>query len=260
VVIPFIGGMDFAGSQRPGVFVKLWKRGIAIDFNVNARHQDAIRPWKELPIDLTATDDEAFIDITTGFNRLLELARYDTAGCFEGLIAGEDDVRSVLERFWKRVPCASAHDDRVAHRGLPKMKHVGPKSPGEIAITPDGVVFSCGDNERDQHGLAPSDRNWRGQSGMGVVPDQVEVIQREIKHGRDVLVEFHGWQCTRFTGQLRIHLFEMIRVDVRVTDDVYEITWKQISALSDHHRQQGIGRDVERNSEKEVGASLIKLA
>ena len=52
----------------------------------------------------------------------------------------------------------------------------------------------------------------------------------------------------------------MVQVDVGVAGGVDELTGLQATDLSDHHCQQCVGGDVERDSEEGVGAALVELA
>ena len=65
---------------------------------------------------------------------------------------------------------------------------------------------------------------------------------------------------TRFAPELFLHLFEMTQVNVYIAKAVNELTWVQAGHLRDHHGQQGIGSDIERDPKEEIRASLIEVA
>src|SRR4026208_1700500 len=52
----------------------------------------------------------------------------------------------------------------------------------------------------------------------------------------------------------------MIAVYMYITKCVYKITWLQITNLGDHHCQQSVRSNIERNSQKNIRTSLVKLA
>ena len=86
---------------------------------------------------------------------------------------------------------------------------------------------------------------------------------KRILEGEDVFhigVQLHLRQLSRLSAELEVNLFEMIEVDVGVPRGVDEFARLQPAHLSYHHRQQGIGSDVEWNSEECVRAALVQLA
>ena len=44
-----------------------------------------------------------------------------------------------------------------------------------------------------------------------------------------------------------------------VAEGMDKLSWLQSSHMGDHHEQQGIGRDVERHAQEQVGTALIQL-
>src|ERR1041385_9274741 len=52
----------------------------------------------------------------------------------------------------------------------------------------------------------------------------------------------------------------MILIDVIVTQGINKFSRLQITSVRDHVRQQSIRSNVERDSQKSVGGSLVKLA
>lgn len=52
----------------------------------------------------------------------------------------------------------------------------------------------------------------------------------------------------------------MVRVEVQIAEGVNELLWLEVANFGDHHGQEGVGRDVERYPEKNVGAALVQLA
>lgn len=51
----------------------------------------------------------------------------------------------------------------------------------------------------------------------------------------------------------------MVAVDVDVTHRMDEISGLQSAYLGNHHSQESIGRDIERNSQEDICAALVQL-
>ena len=52
----------------------------------------------------------------------------------------------------------------------------------------------------------------------------------------------------------------MVSVKVQIAEGVDEFAGLQTRDLRDHHCEQGVGGDIERHAEKQVGAALVELA
>ena len=61
-------------------------------------------------------------------------------------------------------------------------------------------------------------------------------------------------------GQLEPGLVEVVEVEVRVAQRVHEVADLEAGHLGDHVGEQGVGRDVERHAEEDVGGALVELA
>ena len=94
---------------------------------------------------------------------------------------------------------------------------------------------------------------------MRFVSGEREVVQREVENGLDVRIQGQLRLRAGGSGQLGIDLFEMIAVDVSVTDDMDEVAVAKPGALGDHHRQQRVGGDVEGDAKKQIGTPLVEL-
>ena len=105
-----------------------------------------------------------------------------------------------------------------------------------------------------------SDGDGGLDGGPGVVAFEGEVLVLEIVDGFHVGVDAHCRERAGLTGELLTNLIEMVQVDVGVAGSVNELTGPQAADLGDHHRQQRVGGDVERDTEEGVGAALVELA
>jgi len=59
---------------------------------------------------------------------------------------------------------------------------------------------------------------------------------------------------------LQLHLIEMIGIEVGIAECMHELAGSQMGNLGNHQGKQGIGGDIEGNTEKNIGAALIELA
>ena len=95
---------------------------------------------------------------------------------------------------------------------------------------------------------------------MGFVVGQLEVFVGEIEDVFDFWVEFHCWERSAFTRELFVDLGEVIDINMGVGEGVDEGACAEVGDLGDHHGEQGVGGDVEGDSEEEIGGALVELA
>ena len=105
-----------------------------------------------------------------------------------------------------------------------------------------------------------SDRNWCRDSRIWVVIDELEVFVFEVEDVLDVWIDLHLLEDARLTAELGRHLLEMIDIDMSVSCSVDEFSRLETAYLCDHHCQEGVGSDIERNTEEDGSAALIELA
>lgn len=92
-----------------------------------------------------------------------------------------------------------------------------------------------------------------------VVP-QSNIIEFKIKEVFDFFIQQQVWRIEQVSLKLLLRLLDMVVVDVNISKGVHEVPELEACYLRDHAGQQGVGRDVERDAQEQVGASLIKLA
>ena len=95
---------------------------------------------------------------------------------------------------------------------------------------------------------------------MWLVPGEFEIFEFETVDVFDGRIQFHPWQWSAFAGELLARLVEMVFVKMEIAKGVNEIARREIDGLSDHHREQCVACDVERNTEEKIAAALVKLA
>lgn len=96
--------------------------------------------------------------------------------------------------------------------------------------------------------------------GVGLVIEQFEVFEGEVINGFDLRVDFHTRKRERLASELKPGLLEVIGIEVEITESVHEFAGFVSTNLRNHHGEEGIGGDVERNPKEKVGAALIELA
>jgi hypothetical protein len=95
---------------------------------------------------------------------------------------------------------------------------------------------------------------------VGVVLFEGEVFKSE---GKDILyfgVEDQSRKGAGLSAELKLDLLHMIIVNMRIPESMYKLPGLQITNLSNHQRQQGIGSYIERDSQENIRRALIELA
>ena len=96
--------------------------------------------------------------------------------------------------------------------------------------------------------------------GVWVVVDEFEVFVFEIEDVMDIVVDEHFGEWAVVAVELFFDLIEVVEVDVGIAEGVDEHACPEPRHLGDHLREQGVGSDVERHAEEEVGRALVELA
>ncbi len=95
---------------------------------------------------------------------------------------------------------------------------------------------------------------------MVLVVLEVEVLERVVRDALGPAPELQRRVRVRLVAQLFVHLVDVVVVDVNVTTRPYELAQFQVALVCDHHRQQRVAGDVERDAKEHVAASLVELA
>src|SRR5262245_31116393 len=95
---------------------------------------------------------------------------------------------------------------------------------------------------------------------MSLVARNFEILKAVIEDGFRLAFDHKLWRRKRLAAQLQLHLFKVVQVDVTISARPDELADIQVALLSDHVGQQRIRNDIERNAEKDVRRSLVKLA
>ena len=104
-----------------------------------------------------------------------------------------------------------------------------------------------------------SDRHSTLDGRPRVVTLEMEIL---ISEGEDILhvgIDNHARQGTRLTGELQVHLVEVVEIDVGISRSVYEIARTKPTHLCHHHAQECIRGYVEGNTQEHIGRTLIEL-
>ena len=95
---------------------------------------------------------------------------------------------------------------------------------------------------------------------MWVILNQFEILVFKVEDALHLRIDLHLRELTWLTGELKFHLLEVVCIYMSVSCCVNKLTRLKAADLSDHHGQKSIGSDIERNSEENIGTTLIKLA
>src|SRR4051812_11802036 len=95
--------------------------------------------------------------------------------------------------------------------------------------------------------------------GMRIITAESEVLVVEIEQRGSRRIEGHRRQWPGLAGELQAGLVQVVAVEVGIAQGVDEVAGRQSADLGHHQGQQGIGGDVERHAQEDVGAALIKL-
>src|SRR6266487_3373472 len=94
---------------------------------------------------------------------------------------------------------------------------------------------------------------------MSLVAGKLKIIVIKLEYRSNGWFDPHLRKAERLAGELKPSLLDVVRVQVRVSEREDELAGFKIAHLSNHHRQQRIRRDVEREAQKNIGRSLIEL-
>ena len=94
---------------------------------------------------------------------------------------------------------------------------------------------------------------------MRIIVFEAEVAVLEVKNIFFVGIDYHLRQRTWLACELETCLLEVIEIKMCVAEGVDEFSRLEAGALSHHHKQESIRRNVERHAEEAVGGALIEL-
>ena len=95
---------------------------------------------------------------------------------------------------------------------------------------------------------------------MGVIIDNLEVVDAEIEDVFDLGIELQCGQRSGFARELLLDLVKMVDVEVSVAQSVDKLSDAQITNLCNHRCQKRVRRNIEWNAQEGVGTTLVELA
>ena len=98
-----------------------------------------------------------------------------------------------------------------------------------------------------------------GNMRVRIVSVEGEILGLVIEQSLPAVLEHQRGQRPRFPAQLQPRLIEVVGIKVHVTPGPHEGARLEPAFPGQHVGQQGIGGDVERHAEEEVGAALVEL-
>ena len=95
---------------------------------------------------------------------------------------------------------------------------------------------------------------------MGLVADQLEVLEAEVEQILHLGIQLHARQRQRLAGQLQVGLLQVVGVQVAIAAGPDELARLQAGDLRHHQGQQSVAGDVEGYAEEDVRRTLVELA
>jgi hypothetical protein len=94
---------------------------------------------------------------------------------------------------------------------------------------------------------------------MGIIIFNCKILEAELVDIPDCRIQPHYRERSGFSPELKPDLFKMIPVNMCIPESMDEFARHQPGDLRHHHEQQRIGSNIERNSQENICASLVKL-
>src|ERR1700677_4100871 len=107
--------------------------------------------------------------------------------------------------------------------------------------------------------VAMSDRHRGGDGRMILVVHELEVLESVVEQGCGPAPDVESRRRQRSARELQLRLLEMIDIEMAVAARPDELAGLEVALLREHVREQRVARDVERHTEKDIGAALIEL-
>ena len=82
---------------------------------------------------------------------------------------------------------------------------------------------------------------------------KLEVFKPEAEYILHFRVKRHPRLGFWITAQLLFDLFQMVKIDMRITECMDKIAWLQFTYLGHHQCQKGVACNVKRNTQKNIG-------
>lgn len=95
---------------------------------------------------------------------------------------------------------------------------------------------------------------------MTAIVEQLKVVKPKVVDRRDLTLEAEGRERMRLSVQLRANGFNVVLVNVVVSDHVDELLRSEAGHVGDHVGEQGVAGDVEGYAEPEVCGPLVHQA
>src|SRR5690349_5106979 len=94
---------------------------------------------------------------------------------------------------------------------------------------------------------------------MRIVSNQFKILEFELVNIFHCRVQFHLRQGSWFARELELRLIKMVGVEVEISKCVNKRAGLQAADLRHHEREQRVGCEVERHTEKQICAALVEL-
>jgi hypothetical protein len=95
--------------------------------------------------------------------------------------------------------------------------------------------------------------------GIGIIANELEILVSKIKDIPYLGIDPHDWQLTWLPGELSFNLLQVIGVEMSIAESMHKLPRLQTCDLSQHHRQKGIGGNIEWHTQEDISTTLIEL-
>lgn len=108
--------------------------------------------------------------------------------------------------------------------------------------------------------MSHSDGDRGLDCGMRVVVFDLKILVLEFEDVLHVRVDLYPGKGAGFAAQLELHLIEVVQINMEISKGVDEFKGFEARHLRHHHRQEGVGGNIEGNTQKGIRTPLIELA
>src|ERR1017187_3073170 len=100
-------------------------------------------------------------------------------------------------------------------------------------------------------------RHRRLDSRMWIIVLNSEILVLEIKDNFHFRIYLHGGQMLWCSRHLKHHLLHVIGINMGIAEGMNKLAATESANLRNHHGEQRIGRNIERNAKENIGPALI---
>ena len=260
-----IGLMSRARSLLPKRWGQVREMGVALCIDVDVGDDGSSGALQRRPINLLSASNENVAG--TRSERYGRSQRFGAiaSGMRPPRISRQHNRATPGQGSTDRIKGLSPHDEGVAKCGGLEMAQILRQVPRQGVVAADHTVSGpCNDQCDARRGCtheptANSDGNRCFDVRVGLVADDFEVLKPIAEDVIRAALDLEAGKGHGRAGKLGLGLLEMIELQVAVATGPDKIPRLEIALLGHHVGEEGVGGDIERHTQKNIGASLIHL-